>query len=75
FWIHLDVDVLQDSLMPCVDHSQPGGLTYRELGDLLRPLLRSALVYGIDITIYNPVLDNNYHAAKEFVRNFKSWLA
>jgi arginase len=57
FWIHLDVDVLDHEIMPAVDSPQPGGLSYSELGVLLRPLLASELSAGIEITIYDPDLD------------------
>ena len=30
FWVHLDVDVLDDALMPAVDYRHPGGLTWQE---------------------------------------------
>ncbi|MFD0423433.1 arginase family protein [Streptomyces parvus] len=26
YWVHLDVDVLDDAIMPAVDHRLPGGL-------------------------------------------------
>jgi arginase len=57
FWIHLDVDVLDHAVMPAVDSPQPGGLSYPELGALLRPLLASELSAGMEITIYDPDLD------------------
>jgi arginase len=57
FWIHLDVDVLDDAIMPAVDTRQPGGMSYAELSDLLRVLLVSGLAVGMDITIFDPELD------------------
>ncbi|MES2776042.1 MAG: arginase family protein [Bacteroidota bacterium] len=30
FWLHIDVDVLADDIMPAVDSRTPGGLTYQE---------------------------------------------
>ena len=54
-WIHLDVDVLNDNLMPAVDYRQPGGLKFEELGDVLDVMLENAI--GMDITSYNPKLD------------------
>jgi arginase len=41
FFIHLDADVLDDAVMPAVDSRQPDGLSYDELGSLLRPGLDS----------------------------------
>ena len=43
FWIHLDVDVLDDELMPAVDYRMKGGLTFVELGELLKVLLKSVM--------------------------------
>ena len=36
FWIHLDVDVLNDEVMPAVDYRLPGGLGHEELAQLLQ---------------------------------------
>jgi len=30
FWLHLDVDVLNDDIMPAVDSREKGGLFYDE---------------------------------------------
>ena len=57
FWIHLDVDVLDDQIMPCVDSRTEGGLSYEELHTLLKPLLVSQNCCGINITIFDPTLD------------------
>ena len=56
-WVHLDADVLDDGLMPAVDSRQPGGMSYAELVELVRPLLRSGLAVGMDVTIFDPELD------------------
>jgi arginase len=34
FWIHLDADVLDDTIMCAVDYRLPGGITFSELSDL-----------------------------------------
>jgi arginase len=57
FWIHLDVDVLDDEEMPAVDSRQPGGLTYSELRELLQGLLASELAVGMHLTAFDPDLD------------------
>ena len=38
FWIHLDVDVLDEEAMPATDYLMPGGLGWDELAELLAPL-------------------------------------
>jgi len=75
FWIHLDVDVLNDQIMPCVDHRQKGGLTYDELHAILYPLLNSDLVYGIDITIFDPELDSSGEVARELTSYTVKWFS
>lgn len=57
FWIHMDVDVLNHSIMPAVDSPQPDGLTYEELSELFLLLLSDKKAAGINITILDPELD------------------
>jgi arginase len=57
FWVHLDADSLDPSVMPAVDSPDPEGLLPAELTALLRPLLASPSCVGLNITIYDPDLD------------------
>lgn len=57
FWIHLDADVLDPSVMPAVDSPDPGGLLTDELRSLLGPLAASPRCAGINVTIYDPDRD------------------
>ena len=57
FWVHLDADVLDPTVMPAVDSPDPDGLLPDELTALLRPLIRSPRCVGLNITIYDPDLD------------------
>ncbi|MFE2938339.1 arginase family protein [Streptomyces sp. NPDC059255] len=57
FWVHLDADVLDPSVMPAVDSPDPGGLLPDELALLLRTLVRSEHCTGLNVTIYDPDLD------------------
>ena len=57
FWVHLDVDVLDDDLMPAVDYRHPGGLTWEEAAEILRGLLHASGARGLEVTIFNPRLD------------------
>jgi arginase len=56
-WVHLDVDVLDDDLMPAVDYRHPGGLTWEEAAEILRGLLHASGARGLEVTIFNPRLD------------------
>jgi arginase len=59
FWIHLDVDVLDDAIMPAVDYRLDGGggLSFSDLSELLKIILGSGCAVGMNITIFNPLLD------------------
>jgi arginase len=68
FWIHLDADVLDDSIMPAVDYRLGGGgLSFYELSELLKILVASDRAVGMDITIFNPQLDLDGSIARRFV--------
>lgn len=67
FWIHLDVDILDPVWMPAVDSPDPGGLSYDELSQWLRPLLTSPLLTGLDITILDPSLDPDGRITRRFI--------
>ena len=58
------MDVLDDELMPAVDYRIRGGLTFLELGDVLKILLNSGQAVGMDITIFNPNLDKDGSIAR-----------
>lgn len=68
FWIHLDADVLDDSIMPAVDYRLGGGgLSFTELSELLNSLIISGHAVGMDITIFNPRLDLDGSITRRFV--------
>lgn len=71
FWIHFDVDVLHDELMPAVDSRTPDGLLYNELQEILLPLLNNPKAIGLTITILDPELDTDGSSTKKFVKNMK----
>jgi arginase len=64
FWIHVDADCLDDEVMPAVDFRLPGGLTPEELGTVLTTALDSGRAVGLEVTIYNPLLDSDERAGK-----------
>jgi len=67
FWIHIDADVLDDSIMPAVDYRLNGGLSFYELSELLKIIVASGRSVGMDITIFNPNLDPDGSIARRFV--------
>ena len=66
-WIHLDVDVLDDAVMPAVDSRQPDGVSYDELESLLRPVFDTGIVVGMNVTIYDPERDPDGSAGRALV--------
>jgi len=75
FWIHLDVDVLDEVIMPAVDYHLDGGLCFSELSELLKIILGSGHAVGMDITILNPDLDVDGSITRRYVSNIVSGLS
>ncbi|MDP4511090.1 arginase family protein [Nonomuraea sp. G32] len=59
FWIHVDADVLDPSVLPAVDSPTPGGLDAAQLTDLLRGLVTLPGAAGLEVTILDPDLDED----------------
>ncbi len=57
YWIHLDIDVLDERAMPATDYLLPGGLEWDELAEVLGPLCASPAVAGLSIGCVNPEKD------------------
>jgi arginase len=57
YWIHLDVDVLDERAMPATDYLMPGGLEWGELAELLHPLCASPAAAGMSVGCLNPEKD------------------
>jgi arginase len=54
-YVSLDLDVLEPMLAPGLSHPEPGGLSVREVLDLLNVI--TAPVVGADVVEYNPAND------------------
>jgi arginase len=67
FWIHWDVDALDDAIMPAVDYRMPGGLSWEELTATLRIAMSSRRAVGLELTIFNPRLDPDGAIARKLV--------
>jgi arginase len=66
-WIHCDVDVLDDAIMPAVDYRMAGGLSWEELTTTLHTAIASGRAVGIEVTIFNPRLDPDGTIASNLV--------
>jgi arginase len=64
FFIHVDADCLDDTIMPAVDFRVPGGLSWDELSTALRIILASGKAVGLEVAIYNPRLDGDGSAGR-----------
>jgi arginase len=56
-WLHVDLDVLDQGVLPAVDSPGSPGLDFAQLADLLARLVGTGRVIGLDVTIYDPELD------------------
>jgi arginase len=65
FWVHLDVDVLDDEIMPAVDYRHPDGLSWDEAAQLLTGLIGLDMARGLEVTIFNPRLDPDGSLARQ----------
>lgn len=65
FFIHVDADCLDDRIMPAVDYRLPDGFSWSDVDSILRVALGSGRAVGIEVTIYNPALDENGRAGRE----------
>lgn len=64
FFIHVDADCLDDTLMPAVDYRLADGLSWDELRTVLQVAIASGKAVGLELTIYNPKLDRDGSAGR-----------
>src|SRR5690348_10256988 len=57
YWVHLDVDVLDETVFPATDYLMPNGLDLEQLGDVLRPIVQHPAMIGFSLGCYNPSKD------------------
>ena len=67
FWLHLDVDVLDQDVFPATDYLLPNGMTWEELRDALRPLAASPSLAGVSLACYNPEKDPGLRCGRALV--------
>jgi arginase len=65
FWLHVDVDVLDSTIMPAVDAPTPGGIAFAELELLISGLVSHPECLGMELTVFDPDHDpKTIHAAE-----------
>jgi arginase len=57
FWIHLDADVFDETIMQAVDDPRPDGLAWDEVVSALTVAVRSGRAVGLQVAIYNSDFD------------------
>ncbi len=67
FWLHLDVDVLDEAVFPATDYLQPGGLGWEDLEAVLAPLAAAANLVGVSLACYNPDKDPGLACGRRLV--------
>jgi arginase len=75
FWVHVDVDVLDPSVMPAVDAPDVGGIAYTELELLLAGLVAAPECLGVEITVFDPDYDPDGVYARELADTLVAGLA
>lgn len=56
-WLHLDLDALDEEVMPAVTYPQPHGLDWDSFVSLIRPMLRSEQLMGVSVADLEADLD------------------
>jgi arginase len=67
FWIHLDVDVLDQDVFRATDYLMSGGMTWSELAAALGPLASSPALAGASLACYNPEKDPGRECGRALV--------
>lgn len=66
-WLHIDVDVLDPSVLPAVTYPQDGGPDLEQLASVLAPLAASPSLVGVSIADLRPDLDRDGRYAARLV--------
>lgn len=66
-WLHVDFDVLDQTVLPAVDSPGSPGFDYGQLASLIGQLCASGCIAGADFTIYDPERDPAARYARPLV--------
>ncbi len=64
YWLHFDTDALSDDINPAVQYHLPGGLRFDQAEYIIRQLLHTGRIIGLDVTIFNPRFDSTGQIAQ-----------
>jgi arginase len=71
-WLHLDLDVLDEGVLPAVSYPQALGLDWDELLALVRPLVAAPNLLGVSVADFNPDRDSDGTYASHIVEGLAS---
>jgi arginase len=69
FWLHFDVDVLDERVFPATDYLMPGGLDWEETDAALAALFASPGLIGASLGCYNPEKDPGSACGRRLVES------
>ena len=67
YWLHLDVDVLDEAIFPATDYLMPGGLEFDQLGAVLARIGHDPAMIGLSLGCYNPAKDPAHRCGESLV--------
>ncbi len=67
FWVHVDLDVLDEQVFPATDAFVPDGLDWDELAELLEPMTTHPACIGVNVVCFNPEKDPDGESARRIV--------
>jgi arginase len=67
-WLHVDLDVLDEKIMPAVDSPGSPGFNYAQLAQFVGAMCASGCIVGANFSIYDPERDPGHRHAPELVR-------
>lgn len=69
FYLHLDLDVLDEEILPATSYHLPHGMDWTELAGFLAPLVESSNLAAVSIGCYDPVMDEGEVLAESIAEN------
>lgn len=75
FWLHFDVDALDQDVFGATDYLMSGGASWAEVDAMLAPLGSSPALVGASVACYNPEKDPDGSCGRELVRSLGAALA